>query len=86
MCGLCGIVHFSKEAVDEGSIRQMMGKIKHRGPDDEGIFIEGNVGFGFVRLSILDLSSAWHQPMLDESQRYIIIHNGEVYNYVELRQ
>jgi asparagine synthase (glutamine-hydrolysing) len=63
----------------------MMQKMKHRGPNDEGIFLDGNIGFGFLRLSILDLSLLGHQPMFDESKKFMIIHNGEVYNYLELR-
>lgn len=59
--------------------------MKHRGPDDQGVFIEDTIGFGFVRLSILDLSEAGHQPMISADGRYVIIFNGEVYNYLELR-
>ena len=86
MCGICGIINFNKKPVEESKISRMMSKIKHRGPDDEGILIENNIGFGFVRLSILDLSPEGHQPMYDETNRFIIIHNGEVYNYIELRE
>jgi len=59
--------------------------MKHRGPDDEGIFIDKNVGLGFVRLSIIDLSHAGHQPMSSPDGRYMIVFNGEIYNYLELR-
>tara|TARA_B000000475_G_C16005557_1_gene450754 strand:- start:2655 stop:4550 length:1896 start_codon:yes stop_codon:yes gene_type:complete len=85
MCGISGIINFNKKSVDESSIRLMMGKMKHRGPDDDGVFIEENIGFGFVRLSIIDLSDAGHQPMFDKSGRFMIIHNGEVFNYIELK-
>jgi len=85
MCGICGIVHFNQKPVVEEDIRLMMSKIKHRGPDDEGTFIDNNIGLGFVRLSILDLSQAGHQPMFSQDGRYVIVCNGEVYNYVELR-
>ena len=64
----------------------MMKRMKHRGPDDDGIFTCDNVGLGFVRLSILDLSSAGHQPMYSHNRRYVIVYNGEVYNYLELRK
>lgn len=60
--------------------------MKHRGPDDEGMFLEDNVGFGFVRLSIIDLSPAGHQPMYSNDGRYVIVYNGEIYNYIELRE
>jgi asparagine synthase (glutamine-hydrolysing) len=85
MCGIAGIINFDKEKVRESSIRKMMVAMKHRGPDDEGIFLEDFIGLGFVRLSILDLSIAGHQPMISNDNRYIILLNGEVYNYLELR-
>ena len=80
MCGICGIINLDGRPVDENLIRRMMSKIKHRGPDDEGLFVNDNVGIGFVRLSILDLSMNGHQPMFDRSKRFAITHNGEVYN------
>jgi asparagine synthase (glutamine-hydrolysing) len=58
--------------------------MKHRGPDDDGLFVDGNVGLGFVRLSILDLSKDGHQPMVDDD--LVIIFNGEIYNYIEIKQ
>ncbi|KAA0237738.1 MAG: asparagine synthase (glutamine-hydrolyzing), partial [Chlorobiota bacterium] len=79
------MINFDNRLVDENSIKKMMLKIKHRGPDDEGLFLDQNIGLGFVRLSILDLSPLGHQPMLDDSGRYVIVHNGEVYNYIEIR-
>lgn len=85
MCGISGIINFNNKPVEELLIRKMMQVMKHRGPDDDGVFIDNNVGFGFVRLSILDLSLSGHQPMFDETGRFMIIHNGEVYNYIELR-
>lgn len=85
MCGIAGIINFNNKPVKEENIRLMMQKMKHRGPDDEGVFINNNVGLGFVRLSILDLSSAGHQPMFSHDERYVIIYNGEVYNYIEIR-
>lgn len=86
MCGICGIVNFNNKPVDESSIRKMMSEIKHRGPDDNGVYIKDNIGFGFNRLSILDLSVSGHQPMFDESGRYVIIFNGEIYNYLEIKE
>lgn len=85
MCGINGIIHFKEQAVEEQSVRKMMAIQKHRGPDDEGVFIEENVGLGFVRLSILDLSPAGHQPMLSSDGRYVLIFNGEIFNYIELK-
>ncbi|MCB9447773.1 MAG: asparagine synthase (glutamine-hydrolyzing) [Flavobacteriales bacterium] len=86
MCGIAGIVNFSSEAVDPAAIQDMMNRIKHRGPDDEGMFLRDHVGIGHVRLSIIDLSSAGHQPMFSNDDRYAIVFNGEIYNYVELRE
>lgn len=85
MCGIAGIVNFSEEKVDSSDIQKMLEKIRHRGPDAEGLFIRDNVGFGHVRLSIIDLSSAGHQPMFSDDSRYMIIFNGEIYNYIELK-
>lgn len=85
MCGICGIINFKNETVQEAPVRKMMQIMKHRGPDDEGVFLEENVGLGFVRLSIIDLSPAGHQPMSSHDERYVIVYNGEIYNYIELR-
>jgi len=86
MCGICGIINFCNQPVEETSIRRMMQIMKHRGPDDEGVFIENYTGLGFVRLSIIDLSTAGHQPMFSRDTRYIIVFNGEIYNFIELRE
>ncbi len=86
MCGICGIINYDKKSVLENDLKIMMKKIKHRGPNDEGVFLHNNIGFGFVRLSIIDLSSAGHQPMQDETARFTIVFNGEIYNYIELRE
>jgi asparagine synthase (glutamine-hydrolysing) len=86
MCGIAGIIHFNEQPVAESGIRSMMQIMKHRGPDDEGLLIEKNIGLGFVRLSILDLSAAGHQPMFSNDDRYVIIFNGEVYNYIEIKE
>jgi asparagine synthase (glutamine-hydrolysing) len=86
MCGICGIVNFDGRDVEEHELRLMMQTMKHRGPNDDGVFKDGNTGLGFVRLSILDLSPAGHQPMLSQDGRYALVFNGEVYNYIELKQ
>ena len=87
MCGICGIYHFDiKQRVEEETVQKMAETIQHRGPDDRGFFFDKNLGLGHLRLSIIDLSKAGHQPMADESGRYHIIYNGEIYNYLELRQ
>ena len=86
MCGICGIINFNDRPAEENKLLTMMHEMKHRGPDDEGTYIDDNIGFGFVRLSIIDLSVKGHQPMIDASGQYIIILNGEIYNYIELKQ
>jgi asparagine synthase (glutamine-hydrolysing) len=87
MCGICGVV--SRDlAVDMDVLGVMTDTLKHRGPDDRGTWRspEGNVGFGHRRLSIIDLSPAGHQPMHDHSGALTITFNGEIYNYLELRE
>jgi asparagine synthase (glutamine-hydrolysing) len=86
MCGICGLIRFDNIPIQKQPIREMMRIMKHRGPDDEGVFIENNLGFGFVRLSIIDLSAAAHQPMYSNDERYVIVYNGEIFNYIELRE
>ena len=86
MCGICGIIRFDDQPVNEALVRKMMQTMKHRGPDDEGVSIEDNLGLGFVRLSIIDLTSAGHQHMFSNDGRFVIIYNGEIFNYIELRE
>jgi asparagine synthase (glutamine-hydrolysing) len=86
MCGICGIIRFDNKPIHEALLLKMMQVMKHRGPDDEGLYIKENIGLGFVRLSILDLSMAGHQPMFSADKRYVILLNGEIYNYIELKE
>ncbi len=86
MCGICGIVQVDRSGISEAEIRRMMAAVKHRGPDDEGFFANDHLGLGFVRLSILDLSEAAHQPFFSDDRRYVMTFNGEIYNYKELRE
>jgi len=86
MCGISGIINLDNKPVDSGDLNLMMQTIKHRGPDDNGVFIDANVGLGFVRLSIIDLSAAGHQPMLSNDGRHVIVFNGEIFNYLELKK
>jgi asparagine synthase (glutamine-hydrolysing) len=85
MCGICGKVNFAPEqSVDPSLIRNMLDTIRHRGPDDEGIYTDGHVALGHRRLSIIDLRSG-HQPLSNEDGSIWIAFNGEIYNYRELR-
>ncbi len=84
MCGICGVV--SSSAVgDEQLVGRMQRGLLHRGPDGEGSFITDHVHLGMRRLSIIDLSGAW-QPLYNEDRSLALVANGEIYNYVELRQ
>jgi len=86
MCGIVGIVNLdATERVEESALRPMADIISHRGPDDEGFHIDGNIGLGHRRLSIIDLKTG-HQPMCNEDETVWIVSNGEIYNYLELRQ
>ncbi|AIN75190.1 asparagine synthase (glutamine-hydrolyzing) [Flavobacterium psychrophilum] len=81
MCGINGILHLSSKLVDKNQLVKMRDVLAHRGPDDAGIFIEKNIGLGHRRLAIIDTSSAGHQPFYSENGRYVIVFNGEIYNY-----
>ncbi len=90
MCGICGIYNHSSSQsgiVDDQVLVQMRDSMVHRGPDDCGIFANPSrgLGFGFRRLSIIDLSPAGHQPMCNEDGSVWIVFNGEIYNHAELR-
>ncbi len=85
MCGIVGIFNTDKNLnVEQSLIKQMCSVIKHRGPDDEGIFINSNIGMGMRRLSIIDLHTG-RQPMFNEDESIALVFNGEIYNYQELR-
>src|SRR5436309_15047802 len=85
MCGFVGMIGLNGAEVDLQVVRRMSGVLRHRGPDDDGSYISSAVGFGFRRLSILDLSPAGHQPMVSDDGQVVLVFNGEIYNYVELR-
>jgi asparagine synthase (glutamine-hydrolysing) len=88
MCGIAGFWQTGRGRIEETEILMRMGgALRHRGPDDCGTFFDPSSGLGMVhrRLSILDLSSAGHQPMVSSSGRYTIVFNGEVYNCEEIR-
>jgi asparagine synthase (glutamine-hydrolysing) len=85
MCGVAGYINLDGEPAASTIVTSMMKAIRHRGPDGEGSYIDGQVGLGHVRLSIIDLTDGGRQPMQSPSGRYIIIYNGELYNFLELR-
>ncbi len=86
MCGLAGMVRLDGGHADHETLVRMAAQLLHRGPDDAGYFVAGPVGFGFRRLSILDLSDAAHQPMRDMERGLTLVFNGEIWNYIELRE
>tara|TARA_Y100000817_G_scaffold149137_1_gene116729 strand:+ start:1793 stop:3673 length:1881 start_codon:yes stop_codon:yes gene_type:complete len=85
MCGIAGILNFDTAHVSETVLKRMTDSIAHRGPDGEGHWIEGNIGIGHRRLSIIDLSNAGSQPMFSKDKRYVLSYNGEIYNFNEIR-
>jgi len=87
MCGIAGILSLNPALVQQNKLQLMANALQHRGPNGEGFWINGNgnVGFAHRRLSIIDLSSGGSQPM-HYLNRYTIIYNGEIYNYIELRE
>jgi asparagine synthase (glutamine-hydrolysing) len=85
MCGICGKLSFEREArLDTGLFRAMLDSLRHRGPDDEGLYEAPGVGLGHRRLSIIDLNTG-HQPLSNENGTVWIVFNGEIYNFQELR-
>src|SRR5271169_206921 len=86
MCGICGKLEFEREKqVSASLVKQMADAIRHRGPDDEGFYVSGQIGLGFRRLSIIDLAGG-HQPLSNETGTVWIVFNGEIYNYRSLRE
>ena len=85
MCGICGIYHLRGRPIDRGLLQSMNNTLLHRGPDGEGYFLNGNVGLGHRRLSIIDLE-AGKQPMSNEDGSVQVVFNGEIYNFLELRE
>ncbi len=86
MCGIAGFIHFdlNQPACTE-TVQRMTDIIAHRGPDDKGAYVDSNIALGHRRLAIIDLNSG-HQPMANSDASLVIVFNGEIYNYVELRE
>ena len=86
MCGITGIYNMNGDGIIAKEVVQRMADtLVHRGPDDEGFFIEGPIGLGHRRLSIIDIKSG-HQPIFNEDRSVAIVFNGEIYNHHELLQ
>ena len=86
MCGLVGIIRLDGADADRGVLEEMSAAIRHRGPDGHGTYAAGTVGLASRRLSILDLSDMGRQPMSSPDGQVVLVFNGEIYNYIELRQ
>jgi len=86
MCGITGIINLNQQRVDEIIISSMTEAIAHRGPDDKGIFMDGNIALGHRRLSIIDVSEKGAQPMHSKTKKWTIVFNGCIYNFKELKQ
>lgn len=85
MCGLAGFFSDCSQGTEALQLLAMLDKIKHRGPDDLGVWDNGKLYLGHTRLSIHDLSQAGHQPMKSECQKHLLVFNGEIYNYHQLK-
>ena len=86
MCGICGIIHKdSSNPVDLKILQKMSNKIFHRGPDDEGFFLHRNIGMAVRRLSIIDIEGG-QQPISNEDGSVVVVYNGEIYNYPEIKK
>jgi len=85
MCGICGEIRFDSATPDRARIQRMMDRLARRGPDNEGCYINANVGLGHRRLAIIDLSDKASQPMVDKQHGLSLVFNGTIYNYPELR-
>lgn len=86
MCGILGIYNLDGEAVDQNVIVKMGNQISYRGPDGEGLFIQNNIGFIHKRLAVLDPSENGQQPMYSKDGKWVVVFNGCIYNFKELRE
>lgn len=88
MCGIAGIYHYGEPGMEPPRpLLERMGELlRHRGPDDSGVYIDGTLGFVHRRLSILDVSPTGHQPMVSASGERVICYNGELYNHIALKE
>ena len=86
MCGIAGIVNYTRPEDKRELLTRMVGLMHHRGPDASGLYMNGPVGLAHARLSIIDLSSAGNQPIHNEDKTVWIVFNGEIFNYPDLRK
>lgn len=86
MCGIVGTLRFDQREVDASTLAQQVRSLHHRGPDGNGMWIKDFAGLGHTRLAILDLSANGAQPMVSADHRYVLVYNGEIYNFQDLRK
>ena len=86
MCGIAGILVLTGARADEKLLSAMSARIRHRGPDGEGMHLDGPVGLAHRRLAIIDLTDAAKEPMTNEDGTLWLVFNGEIYNFIELRE
>ena len=85
MCGIVGITDF-RSNVDSDLLREAADTLHMRGPDDSGVWVSKNVGLAHRRLAVIDLSPSGHQPMISADGRYVIVFNGEIYNFLTVKK
>jgi asparagine synthase (glutamine-hydrolysing) len=85
MCGIAGLIRLDGSAISSSEIISMTDSIAHRGPDGQGQWIEKNIGLGHRRLAIIDLTDSGKQPMFSLDNRFVLVYNGEIYNFKKLR-
>jgi len=83
---MCGITGGVSSNIKQNELFASVNSLKHRGPDNQAVFVENNIGLGHSRLSILDLSEASNQPLVSHSGNYVMVYNGEIYNFQELKE
>ena len=86
MCGITGLINKDGSTISSSVVEKMTEALEHRGPDAGGVWLSENVGIGHRRLSVIDLSDSGNQPMVDETDNYVLSYNGEIYNFKELRK
>ena len=86
MCGIVGVFNLNNQTVNRNVLKSMSNKIAHRGPDGQGYYLKDNIGLAHNRLAILDISKKGAQPMSSKNNKWIIVFNGCIYNFSELKQ
>ncbi len=86
MCGIVGVFNLTGESFSLNNIKKMADTIAHRGPDGEGYYVKDNIALAHKRLAILDTSDKGSQPMSSHNKEWVVVFNGCIYNYLELKQ